>query len=56
MSFQQQLVRHATLILEERRQGNTLKAITNKLGMTEYQMGKAARISKLMEVQGLTDI
>jgi hypothetical protein len=53
--FQPQLVRHATLILEQRRQGKTFKAIAAELGMTDYHMENAARIVKLMEEQGLTD-
>jgi len=55
VAFQPQLVRHATLILEQRRQGKTLKVIAKELGMTEYHMDNAARIVKLMEKQGLTD-
>jgi hypothetical protein len=53
--FEPQLVRHATLILEQRRQGKTFKAIAKELDMTEYHMENAAGIVKLMEEQGLTD-
>ena len=53
--FQPQLVRHAALILEQRRQGKTFRAITAELGMTDYHMENAARIVKLMEEQRLTD-
>jgi DNA invertase Pin-like site-specific DNA recombinase len=53
--FQPQLVRHATLILEQRRQGKTFKAIAAELGMTDYHMENAARIVKLMAEQELTD-
>ena len=53
--FQPQLVRHATLILEQWRKGKTLKEIAKELNMTEYHMENAARIVKLMEEQGLTD-
>jgi hypothetical protein len=55
VAFQPQLVRHATLILEQRRQGKTQKATAKELGMSEYNMDNAARIVKLMEEQGLTD-
>jgi hypothetical protein len=53
--FQPQLVRHATLILQQRRQGKMFKAIAAELGMTDYHMENAARIVKLMEEQGLAD-
>jgi hypothetical protein len=53
--FEPQLVRHATLILEQWRKGKTLKEIAKELNMTEYHMENAARIVKLMEEQGLTD-
>jgi hypothetical protein len=55
VAFQPQLVRHATLILEQKRLGKTLKATAKELGMSEYNMDNAARIVKLMEEQGLTD-
>lgn len=55
VSFQPQLVRHATLILEQRRQGKTLKVIAKELGMTDYHMENAARIVNLMEEQELPD-
>ncbi len=53
--FQPQLVRHAGLILEQRRQGMMFKTIAAELGMTKFHMENAAKIVKLMEEQGLTD-
>jgi hypothetical protein len=41
------LVRHATLLLEQRRQRKTFKAIAKALDMTEYHMANAASIMKL---------
>jgi hypothetical protein len=49
VSFYPQFVRHATLILDQRRQGKTRKAIAQELDMTEYHMENPARIVKLME-------
>ena len=53
--FQPHLVRHAGLILEQRRQGMMFKTIAAELGMTKFHMENAAKIVKLMEEQGLTD-
>jgi len=53
--FQPHLVRHATLILEQRRHGKTQTTTAKELGMSEYNMQNVALIVKLMEEQGLTD-